>query len=563
MKLFKVIETSYKNFDQSIKTYLSKTLGTIGEQYSKSNIFGVIFEGIKNVLQNMMFYIEDAMNEQNVFTAIRKKSIYSLAKVSGYDPWYGSAASGTVVVSNFIANGFDHPGTKIYLHNGALLQNNATGMKYAVYMPIDYYVFDLAKPLASHEVKVVQGTWIENSFTAKGETLETVEVNLQALFDKEYVEVYVDGERYGIAACLYDMTEDSKECVINVGYEGGFSVLFGNGAHGKRLIEGQNVTVKYLSHNGADGNILPSEEVTLTILSGCYDGYGNSVDASKYIKISVSNYITGGTDSDSIKNVRNMIGYNSRSLVLATEDNYKLFLNRFSFIGQTNIWMEKNSLSVTVSCLTNKKEELTSPSQYLTLEPTDLTLTENHKEMILSTLKNSNKSFAGITMKFQDPIIAQYSIICYAKIPGEYSKDATKSNIMDSIADYFMSLSYNTYFIPKSDIVKKVLAEVSELESFDIEILSKDNEDGYANGIYYVYELKFVNGTYQYKQIKRIYDSQNPIGLDSYGNISIESRLQVPFLHGNFKYYYDKGERVLNKKNLDYINTETVQVIFI
>ena len=67
-----------------------------------------------------------------------------------------------------------------------------------------------------------------------------------------------------------------------------------------------------------------------------------------------------------------MVGYNSRSLVLANENNFKQFLKRFSFIGQTSIISEPNSLTVTASCLRNKVNELNNPEEYLDLNSDDL-----------------------------------------------------------------------------------------------------------------------------------------------------------------------------------------------
>ena len=47
MNLFNVIETSFENYDNTIRTYLTKSLGAIGQKFSKSQIFAVIFDGIK------------------------------------------------------------------------------------------------------------------------------------------------------------------------------------------------------------------------------------------------------------------------------------------------------------------------------------------------------------------------------------------------------------------------------------------------------------------------------------------------------------------------------------
>ena len=104
MKLFKVIDTSFEYFDNTIKTFLSKYLGSIGASYTNTQIFGLIFNGIKSVMQNVMFYIEDAFTEQNILTATRKTSVYGLAKLSGYEPYYGSAATGTLIAKTNISN---------------------------------------------------------------------------------------------------------------------------------------------------------------------------------------------------------------------------------------------------------------------------------------------------------------------------------------------------------------------------------------------------------------------------------------------------------------------------
>ena len=83
-KLFSIMQTSFDNFDSTVRQYLSKTFNNLGMQYTHSQIFGVIFDGIKGVMQNALFYVEDALTEQNVFMASRKKSVYSLAKLWFY-----------------------------------------------------------------------------------------------------------------------------------------------------------------------------------------------------------------------------------------------------------------------------------------------------------------------------------------------------------------------------------------------------------------------------------------------------------------------------------------------
>ena len=129
MKLFEIMDTAFESFDNTVRTYLQKTFNDLGYNYTHNQIFGVIFDGIKGIMQNVMFYIEDAFTEQNIFTAQRKRSIYSLAKLSGYEPYYGSAATGTLYCKIFITNGLDNGASKLYIDNHLSVVNKKTNIQ--------------------------------------------------------------------------------------------------------------------------------------------------------------------------------------------------------------------------------------------------------------------------------------------------------------------------------------------------------------------------------------------------------------------------------------------------
>lgn len=560
MKLFKVIQTSFENFDKSVRDYLSKTFNNLGLEYTHNQIFGVIFDGIKGIMQNVMFYIEDAFTEQNIYTATRKKSFYSLAKLSGYEPYYGSAATGNIIINTFVTNSDVGFGTsKLFLQNGSIIKNKETGYNYTIMLPSDSYVFDLSKPLVQHNLKIVQGIWSEGNFLGTGMNFETFNANTTDLFDKNYLEVYVNGEKFEQAACVYDMTENSKQFVCNVGFDNTFSIMFGNGIFGYRIQEGDSIRIRFIVHAGEDGNIINTSSSDWTIISPLYNSYGNPLSADNYLNIKLATPVSGGTDADSIELVKNMIGYNSRSLVLANENNFKQFLKRFSFIGQTSIISEPNSLTIVASCLRNKTNEIKEPEEYLELESKDLLISDREKEMVIDALSNSNNTFTGMSFEFQDPIICKFSMICYAKIASTYNRELAKTNIRNAVATYFMSLPENTQFIPKSDIINRVIEADSNIESFDFDFISELNENAYNDGYYIEYKQRIINGVYKYIPIKTIYDKTNTPGLDQIGNIQLNSKLQIPLLHGDFYYYPNKE---LNDKSTS-IKTESIQVMFL
>ena len=366
MKLFKILDTTFENFDNTVRTYLSKTFEGLGLNYTSNQIFGVIYDGIKGVMQNVMFYIEDGLTEQNIFTATRKKSFYSLAKLSGYEPYYGSAATGTLILTPVISNiAPTEKTTKVFIRNHSTVMNQTSGVSYTIFLPADEYVIDVSKPLLKHRIKIAQGVWTSARFSAKGEKYETFQVVNSSLYDKQYVRVTVNGVEYTQAPCLYDMGEDELGYTMSCGFDGAFEISFGNGVHGKILNASDSIVIEFLTHDGSSGNIISPGSEKMTLMTSCYSAAGTTLKPDEYFTMSIDELVTGGTDADTIDMVKSMIGYNSRSLVLASEDNYKQFLKRFSFIGRTSIYTDPSSMKITAGCLTNVADKLTDPEDYL------------------------------------------------------------------------------------------------------------------------------------------------------------------------------------------------------
>jgi len=560
MNLFKKTQLLFDNFDNTVRQYLSKTFNNLGMQYTHSQIFGVIFDGIKGVLQNAMFYIEDALSEQNIYTAIRKKSVYSLAKISGYEPYYGSAAVGTLIGRMQVSNELNSKSTKIYIPNHMPVFNRTTQISYIIQLPTEYYVFDISKPLVNHEFKIIQGYFYVASYTGNGTALQSININSSELFDKQYIRVLVNGKEWQQVSNFYDMTENGEEYVYNVGFDNAFSIVFGNGIHGRRPNDGDKIDVEYLKHTGVVGNILPSERSDFIFSAYGYDLFGNSVDLNNYIKLEVATCVSGGTNDDSIEFIKTMIGKNSRSLVLASEDNFNLFFKRFSFIGYVNCWTEANSMYIMASCTKDISAYTYTPENYYDLTDDNYLLSLEQKQMIITTLENSKKTFAGVTLKFQDPVIRKFALICYVKINNIYDRDLVKTNINKYVAQYFISKIANTQFIAKSDIVKYLLDCIPEITSLEITILSQMAEEAFKNSYYIDYDFVEANGNYTYIKKNVMYEENKNPGLDDFGNIELHSKLEIPVLTNNFKYYPNKKENI-NKYNM--ITLDAVSVYFI
>ena len=152
------------------------------------------------------------------------------------------------------------------------------------------------------------------------------------LFDSEYITVKVNGKKWHQASTLYDMGENEEAYVFETGYNSSFDIMFGDGIYGKKISNGDNISISYLVHAGTMGNISPNKSSQFIFSEYGYDSLGNGVNLNDYIDLYIDTCVSGGTDSDSVDFIRNMVGKNSRSLVYASEDSFKLFFKRFSYL---------------------------------------------------------------------------------------------------------------------------------------------------------------------------------------------------------------------------------------
>lgn len=545
MRLFDLISTNFENFDETVKTYLQKSLRSLGIEYSSSNIFGLILNVIKGVMQNAMFYIEDAFTEQNIYTAKRKKSIYNLAKISGYVPYYGTSATGTINVSSIagqtiqLTGGNTSISTKLYIKDGTQVRNNTTGIVYTIMLPVDEYIIDIAKPLVQHEFKIVEGVMSYASFTASGKAFETFSVGVNGLWDRNYMYVYVNNELWSEVSSIYDLSQYQKGYTITPGFESLFAVTFGNDIYGYQLKRGDTIVVKFLTHNGSSGNTSSDNFVFESMI---FNSKGTAVNPNEYLLVNISNKVTGGTNADSIDTVKEAIGKDTQTNTYVTAENYELFLSRFSFVGWCSVFADSSNLLITGCCLRGLSSTSTS-TDYFNIKAKNLYLTDHEKEIIADTLNNSNKAFAGINFELIDPIIRQYSVIVYVKLEDNTtSRDTVTEKIRNTFAEYFMSLNRSTKYIAKSALINKLITDIPDtFTSIEFDFISDEAESAFYNGYYTEYEYKNENGSGKYVKINKNYEKDSTPGLDTFGNIELTSDLEFPLLTSGFKYYPDKS----------------------
>lgn len=547
MRLFSLLETQYNAFISNVQSYLSKVLSDKHVSFGSNTIFGQIITIVGNAMQNMMLYIEDALVEQNKFTAQRKKSIYGLAALSGYEPSLGKAAVATIKL-NFLPN--NEGAYNIIVKDKEVLTCTQNGLKYNIILPQEGIILNIEKDNSTKYFTAVQGMFETQRFISKGGQYYTVNFKFVGNIDTDYMTVKVNNEVWEPMASLYDMDSDAKQYTFKSSIGGGIDLIFGNEAHGRALKADDVVEVTYLIHDGEGGNLNPELETYFVFDNVLSDTDGESYDANTLFNVTFAETdpITSGSNSETMEHVRRMIGLNSRSLVLAAPDNYKVLINRFGFCGYNRTWSDPNSMVVNSMIIKNFKSDIAAGTDYFGLTEQDFMLSDNQKNSIYTYIKNSGGQLASTKYNIFDPELCKYALYIYVSLKAaKYNKDLIRKQIRHYIGEFFTDIQ-SDMFIPKSDLVHLIKSNIEGIDGVDVYILSQRNEEALYKGEYTdeIYVLNNLTGQYVKKvENVKIYPGENPnLGLDNHGNIYLKSDAQFPVIMGGWDYKNSDGALV-------------------
>lgn len=547
MRLFGIKDIQFRTIFDGFKDYLQKSIGAVTE-INKSSIFGQLITVVSSVVNNIILYIEDALTEQNKYTAQRKKSIYGLAVQSGYVPSYGRAAGVWVKLQHKSNN---NQTKDVIIQDKTKLVCTQNGM---------YYCLDLGRPaitvsctggLENEYYYAVQGNFESQYFTSTGGDLYNINMNYTGYVDTDYLQVFVNGELWKQAASLYDMQPMEQSYTFLYNPVSGIDIMFGNGHHGQPLQANDNIEVQYLLHDGEAGNITYNPGDYFVFVRPLQNTDGEEVSGNELfdIQFATRDAVSSGSNSESLDQVRQMIGFNSRALVLADSNNYAAFINKFSFCGYNRTWSEPGSLVVKSLIMRNYKLAMSEGKDYFNLTDSDFILSDFQKSSIKNAIIKSNLQMAGTIYDILDMDLCKYAIYVYIKLKSSLTdKHVVSEKVKNAVGEFFGNIQSDSY-IPKSDVMMAIKNNVDEVDGVDVYFLSQKNEDALMKGKYIkkTYTYNSATGTYSTTS-KTMYLSpdENPnLGFDSHGNILIEEDHEFPVLMGGWEWINDKNDTII------------------
>lgn len=547
MKIFSLLDTQYRAFVTKVQNYISGTLSNKNVAFGSNTVFGQIINVVGNAMQNIMLYIEDSLTEQNKYTAQRKKSIYGLAALSGYTPNLGKATTANIKLM-FMPN--NEGAYKVILKNKETLTCTQNGLKYNVILPQDGVILDITKDNTPKYFLAVQGLFESQRFISRGGQYYTINFKYVGNIDIDYMTVKVNNEIWEQKTSLYDMTSDGKQYTFKIGINGGIDLIFGNEAHGRALKASDVVEISYLIHDGEIGNLDPHVETYFVFDNNLFDIDGNTYDGNELFNVTFAEKdpISSGSNSETLEHARQMIGLNSRSLVLASPENYKALISHFGFCGYNRTWSDSNSLIVNSIILKNYKNDVATGNDYFNLTENDFKLSDFQKQTIYNYIRNNGGQLATTSYNIYDPELCKYAMHVFISLKSsKYNKELITKQIRHIVGDFFTNIE-SDIFIPKSDIIHAIKSNIDGIDGIDIYLLSQKNEEAIDRQEYEDehYVMNKLTGRYDKKIVKvKLYPGENPnIGLDNHGNIYLSLDQQFPVLMGGWSYTNDEGQQI-------------------
>lgn len=568
-----------KKQNKSVKNFINKTriLGDelktdiqnfLIREYNKKSInfgpaspYGQILTVLQELNDMQYFYLEDALNERNVYTAFKKKSIYGLSRLTGHNPHRGSSARGEISIKFKPGAANEIPGNNIQINNYTKLICETNNKFYTILLNSDNVIL----PKTSSDIfrfNIIEGSITTNTFNGNNENLQSYNVPSRfEIIDQFFVKVFVNGQEMTIKESLYDIRQNENAVIVKTGINGGIDIYFGNEDYGYIPKLGELIEVQWVKSSGLAGNItVPSKDVVIKFAEEVFDGFDGSLDLNELFDISVTKSITMGSNGEDKELTKQLLNKNSRSLVLANPDNYKHFLSRYSQFKYVNAYnkiggdyLDDNNI-VYLTVLPDITLKIQSGGEYFNSDESIFLLTDDEKTAIYRTIAESGQQLISTELVIQTPETKRYATNIFIKVFEDIlSEDVIKAEVVEKIGTYFLNFQRRNV-IPRSDLVK-IVEEIEGVDSVYVEFVSEENETALRNGFYYkkikytdeqkkqntlnitnssiLDNLSLGNSVETEKQIFLEENEDPNLGLDDFGDISITED-QLPLVRGGF-----------------------------
>ena len=362
-------------------------------------------------------YNHMTINEMFLDSASKLSSVISLAKAIGYTPrsTKSSRSSANITVTGVLENP-----TVLTLPAGTEFKATLGDVDYSFYTLTDYTAQNASGVFLFNSVDLVEGTRLSKSYVVspgskfvipnKEVDVTTISVTVQessvsTVFDK-----------FSLADDIVTVTATDKVFFVKQREDLLYEVYFGNGVIGKKLVQGNIVTIDYVISSGEASN-------------GANQFAYSSGFRSDVTYTVVSTAAFGGADQESVESIKFNAPrmYQTQNRIVTVDDYANTLKNRFPSIETINVWGGQDN----------------TPPEYgkvfIVAKPVsrDIFL-DSEKDEMLSFLR-SGKNLPTVEPTIVDPEFLKLQLTCnvyYNRSMLRSSTGELSTSVMSTIMSY-------------------------------------------------------------------------------------------------------------------------------
>ena len=559
LKFLNTIRTSASQINNDARTYISRVYKRANNLFTVASPFAQILSVLSEMVELVMFYIEDSVVEQNIYTAQQPESIYGMSRLTGHDATRGFAATGEI---DFRwkpgADMAKIAGSTLNIDGRAKLKFDINGLTYTLLNSVDKFKLEKTN-FNSFRTSIIQGEFESQTLTATGEKLQSYSVNTSGLTDHSKISVSVNGELWTKHNSLYDINYEEKAYLVKTGISGGLDIYFGNGSFGAIPPAGASIVVEYVKHVGLNGNLDDSPDLTIKWDAVGSDSKGTEHDLNEFLDVTITSSPKMGSDRESTQFTKIMTPLASKSFVLATPDNYEYFLSRynmFSYIDAYNTtddqYLDDDNV-IYIFAVPDAKKKLAKNQDYFSMPEQEMFLDQGEYDAMHKVLEDSGQQMVTTEVVFVKPQVRHYSMDINIRYFEGYTKEEIYNSVRSKVSEYLLNITRRDK-LPKSDIIY-ILEEIEGIDAVNVRFISETEETARRQGYYESVNISVVpqepvtletigNGKQKYVFFKKIEDvklvtvdesTQIPDhvrGLDQWGDIIMEKEEVAVFRGG-------------------------------
>lgn len=559
LKFLSTIRTSAGAITSDARTYISRVYSRANTLFTTASPFAQIIGVLSEMVELIMFYIEDSVVEQNIYTAQQPESIYGMSRLTGHDATRGFAATGEIEFRwKPGADMAKIAGSSLNIESRAKLKFDINGLTYTLLNSKDKFKLEKTN-FGSFKTAIIQGEFEKQTLTSNGEKLQSYSINTGGITDHSKVSVSVNGELWTKHNSLYDLGANEKAYLIKTGISGGIDLYFGNTSFGMIPPDGATIEVEYVKHVGLRGNLDDSPDLTIKWDATGVDSAGVEHDLNEFLDVTITSSPKMGADRENTQFTKIMTPMASKSFVLATPDNYEYFLSRynmFSYIDAYNTtddqYLDDDNV-IYIFAVPDIKKKLAKNQDYFSIPQEEMFLDQGEYDAMHKVLEDSGQQMVTTEVVFVKPQIRYYSMDINIRYFEGYTKDEIYNSVRSKVSEYLLNITRRDK-LPKSDIVY-ILEEVEGIDAVNVRFISETEETARRLGYYESVNVTIApqepvtletvgNGKQKYVYFKRIEDvkvvpvtdtTQIPYdikGLDQWGDIIMDKEEVAVFRGG-------------------------------